>query len=833
MADREGTRQLRRRQRCGVALTLAVLAVGLVGSAAAALGQTALGQVGTPNELHFPNRAKPPNAPPVPPNSPMLVQADEIKYDYANNTVAAVGHVQIYYGGSTIEADRVIYDQKTKRLRAEGNAKLTEADGRITYGQVINLTDDYRDGFVDSLRLEAPDETRFAAERADRSQGNYTVLQNGVYTACLPCKDNPQKPPEWQVKAARIIHSDSEKMIYFEDATVDLFGLPVAYFPFMSTPDTTVKRKSGFLYPTLGSGSAYGYSLTTPYYFNLAPDYDLTVSPQYMTKQGLMLGAEWNQKLINGSYTIKAAGIFQQDPEYFASEYGPNTPETKTFRGTLLTAGQFDITNQWVWGWTGVLVTDPTFINDYALGQFNGSNLDPFHTGTSESSEGISQLYLVGRGDRSYFDLRSIYYTGYSEIDQQSQLPIVAPILDYSKTLPEQVMGGELSYKINITSLSRADASYDPISEAAITQGICANGTAETADPALLNRSNCLLRGIPGDYSRASTEVDWRRTVVTANGQMLTPFFQLRGDVASVDVDNQPGVANYITPGEHELARVMPVAGLEYRYPLIDVEPWGTQTIEPIAQLILRPNETEIGQFPNEDAQSLNFDDTTLFAVDKYSGWDRVEGGGRVNAGLQYTAQFNDAGSLNALFGQSYQLYGLNSFSVADITNTGLDSGLNTNISDYVGRVSYQPNSTYMILARARFDEATWAMERFEVETRANFDRWGVYFLYGDYAAQPDLGFLTRREGFLSGATYKLTSNWVVLGSASYDLVAHQFNSTRIGLGYIDDCVMFAVNYFTGYAYNGTATPIQNSGVTFQLSLRTLGPDSLAYAASY
>ena len=121
---------------------------------------------------------------------------------------------------------------------------------------------------------------------------------------------------------------------------------------------------------------------------------------------------------------------------------------------------------------------------------------------------------------------------------------------------------------------------------------------AETADTALLNKSNCLLRGIPGDYSRASAEVDWKRTIVTGDGQMFTPFFQLRGDVASLDVDNQPGVSNYIAPGEHELSRIMPVAGLEYRYPLIDVEPWGTQTIEPIAQLILRPNESSIGSFP-------------------------------------------------------------------------------------------------------------------------------------------------------------------------------------------------------------------------------------------
>jgi LPS-assembly protein len=830
VADLTGTRRLRRRRRYG-ALALAAVAIGCGLYFPPAFAQVS--PVAAPNELHFPPRPSRPPSSPVAANSPMLVQADEIKYDYNNNTVSAVGHVQIYYGGSTIEADRVIYDQKTKRLRAEGNARLTEANGRITYGQLINLTDDYRDGFVDSLHVEQPDDTRFAAARADRSQGNYTVMQNGVYTACEPCKDNPAKPPEWQVKAARIIHDETEKMIYFEDATVDLFGLPVAYFPFLSAPDTTVKRKSGFLFPTLSTSSAYGVAIETPYYFNLAPDYDLTLYPRFMSQQGPMMEAEWNQRLLNGSYSIRAAGLYQLDPSYFASEYGAGAAATRDFRGSILTAGQFDITNQWVWGWTGVLVSDPTFITDYSLTRFNGSNLDPFHTGTSESSEGISQLYLVGRGDRSYFDLRSIYYTGYSELDQQNQLPLVAPVLDYSKTLPEQVMGGELSYKVNLTSLSREQASYDPISEAAVENSICANGLAETADPALLNKSNCLLRGIPGVYTRASAELDWRRTVITANGQMLTPFFQLRGDVASVDVDNQPGVSNYISTGDSELARVMPVAGLEYRYPLIDVEPWGTQTIEPIAQLILRPNETDVGKFPNEDAQSLVFDDTNLFAVDKFSGWDRVEGGGRLNTGMQYTAQFNGAGSVNALFGQSYQLYGLNSYSVGDITNTGLDSGLDTNVSDYVGRVSYQPNSTYMFLARARFNEATFATERFEFETRANFDRWGVNVVYGDYAAQPDLGFLTRREGVLAGTSFKVTSNWVMLASAGYDLIAHQFNQTRLGVGYVDDCLMLAVNYFAGYAYNGTATPVRNTGVTLQISLRTLGPDVLAQAGAY
>ena len=140
-----------------------------------------------------------------------------------------------------------------------------------------------------------PDDTRMAALRADRGKGNYTVLNNGVYTACEACKDDPKKPPLWQVRAARIIHDQGEKMLYFEDATIDFFGLPMSYFPFMSMPDPTVKRKSGFLFPTFTSGTAYGVGVTLPYYFALAPNYDLTLYPTYTSQQGFLMEADWEQ----------------------------------------------------------------------------------------------------------------------------------------------------------------------------------------------------------------------------------------------------------------------------------------------------------------------------------------------------------------------------------------------------------------------------------------------------------------------------------------------------------------------------------------------------------
>jgi LPS-assembly protein len=776
-------------------------------------------------ELRFPTR------PPPPPKSKialereksgqkqMLVQANEIDYDYANNRVAAVGNVQIYYGDSTLEANRVVYDQKTKRLHAEGNVRLTEQDGKVTYGEIMDLSDDYRDGFVDSLRLDAPDQTRMAATRAERSSGNLTIFHNGVYTACLPCKDDPRKPPLWQVKAARIIHDQGEKMMYFEDARLEFFGKPIAWLPYFSAPDPTVKRKTGVLVPAITSSSVYGVALDVPYYWALAPDYDATFAPMITTKQGPLLEGEFRQRLINGAYSIRAAGIYQLDKDYFLRSDGTYTPGFRDWRGSLESTGLFALNNNWVWGWDGTVLSDRTFLQDYNPRLSRYRIIDPF---TNATSEAISQLYLSGKGNRSYFDARTIYYFGFSDADAQGQIPIIHPVIDYNYVFDRPILGGELGYRVNFTSLTRQDADFDPITQSALVNGTC----TQTANPAIKNTTSCLLRGVPGTYSRFSAEMTWRRSITDSFGQVFTPFASLRADAGAMDIKNDPAVANFIPTGTSDLARGMPTVGLEYRYPFINVQSWGTQKVEPIAQVIVRPNETQIGRWPTEDAQSLVFDDSNLFRVDKFSGWDRAEGGGRANYGVQYTTQFNQAGSVNALFGQSYSLFGLNSFANGGTTNTGLDSGLDTTRSDYVARVSYQPNNIYMFTSRFRFDNDTFSAQRIELEARANFDRWSGSLLYGDYAAQPALGIFDRQQGILGTGQVKLDANWVLLGGARYDINAGKFDQTRIGVGYVDDCLIFGLNYFTNYTYSGNVQA--NHTVMLQISLRTLGGTSVS-----
>ena len=268
----------------------------------------------------------------------------------------------------------------------------------------------------------------------------------------------------------------------------------------------------------------------------------------------------------------------------------------------------------------------------------------------------------------------------------------------------------------------------------------------------------------------------------------------------------------------------MPTVGLEYRYPFINVQPWGTTTIEPIAQVIVRPNETYAGKLPNEDAQSMVFDASNLFSVDKFSGYDRVEGGGRANVGVQATTQFDRGGSINVLFGQSYQLFGLNSFAVArpDQHRRSIPACRTRAPTMSAASTIRRTGPTRSACARASTRRRS-NVNRFEAEGRASFDRWSVSLMYGNYAAQPELGYLTRREGMLGTASVKVAANWVVSGAARWDLEANKLNQYIVGAGYVDDCFVLAANYVTSYTYSaGTTPPVLSHAFMLQIGLRTI-----------
>ena len=810
--------------------------------------------------------AQAPAAAAPPKKDKLLVEANELIYDREKDTVAAVGNAQLYYQGRSLEADKVTYDRKTKRVYAEGNARIIETNGTKYYGDKFELTDDFKNGFIDSLRSESPDKQRFSSARGERTDGETTVFDRGTYTSCEPCKDDPSKPPLWQVRAARIIHKTSEQTVYYEQATLEFYGMPVAYMPMIWGPDPTVTRKTGFMTPTIVSKKALGYGASMPYFWAVAPNMDLTFTPTFLSRQGVLTQADWRHRLNNGVYTIRAAGIFQREPDAFLPS--PLGGGDRKFRGSIETTGQFYLNEKWKFGWDLAASTDKFFFNNYRVRTESLSN--------TYLRESISQVYLTGKGDRSWFDLRGYYFRPLMSADWQKQQAVVHPVLDYDRRFQNPWLGGEVQVTANLTSLSREAAAFSGLPDKTTVGQYVAPPLFSGYTPinskgksyyytlgegcTQYTPGKCLLRGIAGDYTRASLALSWRRSFIDPIGQVWTPFASMRGDVAVLGLNNSKYVYDptnsaaygndkqrfFLADSTDVNARLMPMAGVEYRYPFIARSAGVTHQIEPIGQVVIRPNETNIGRLPNEDAQSLVFDDTILFSKNKFSGYDRVEGGVRANIGVQYTATTDSGAYANILFGQSYNVSGRNSFAKADMINTGLDSGLESRKSDYVSRVSISPNSTFTLTARGRFDEKSFALRRMEVGSVVNAGPVTLASTYVRIAPQPQLGYSIRREGWNNSLTVRLPQNWYATAGVLFDMDRYlndrayhnayptsyptykntpfRISSMNLGVGYRDECTDFSFSWVRSVSdtvLDGTTKT--GSLFLFRLELKHLG----------
>lgn len=741
----------------------------------------------------------------------MLVNAREMVYDSRSETVSAVGDVKLYYGGAVLEAERVSYDQRSARVRAFGNVVLTEPDGNVLRGESVELTDDLREGFVQSLSVNTVERTRFAAESGRRTDGNTTVLERGVYTACEACTEDPSRPPLWQVRAARIIHDEGERTVYYEDARLEFFGQPIAWLPFFSHPDPTVRRKTGFLAPVFTGSSELGVGAGVPFFWAIAPNMDLTVTPTIYSSQGFLGQAEFRHRLGNGTYTLSGAGIFQQDPSAFDDDPGPGDMEE---RWSLRTTGDFDINSRWKFGWDINVLSDRWFLEDYDL---PGSGW----------SEAVSTVFLTGEGNRSWFELRGYHFYGLSQDDIQSELPVAAPVLDYNYVLDQPVLGGEVTFNMNFTALHRDETDLEPLT--ADNASRFPGGPLTDFSRSDRNFScntfgtDCIVPGLGGTYTRASVDGQWRRQLIDPIGQVWTPFAFARGDAIWLDPDDNSVNSAFIDTGDDSFFRGMAGAGLEYRFPFVAQNRLGSHLIEPIAQVILRPDEQRIGELPNEDAQSLFFDGTTLFAWDKFSGYDRIEGGSRANIGAQYTLTMPSGSFLSVLIGQSYHLFGENSFAAGerDLTNTGLDSGLESDRSDYVSSVYLQATQQLAFATRFRFDEDDFSPNVVELESRFNKAGFSGSVIYGRYEDQPRLGFADVREGVLADAKLQVTDTVYLAGGIRYNIDEDRFDETQIGIGYLDECFALGITYAADFSDNGNDDTVHR--VLLRLALRTVG----------
>lgn len=732
----------------------------------------------------------------------LLLESDQLTYDNDRSLVIATGNVQIAYGKSTLVAGRVEYNQQSGRLIATGNVEVLEPNGNRIFAQEIDITDDFKDGFVSALNIQTADNTRIAAESAERRDGEVTEFDNGVYTACKACAENPQKPPFWSIRAAKVVVNNAKKTIEYEEPTFEFFGKPVIRLSHFSHADPAIKRKSGFLIPQIRDSEQKGFSYGQGYFFNLAPNYDLTVYGTYYIRQGFLGEAEWRHRTDNGEYSIRYAGINQQEPEAFSA----NTVDAvEDSRHTVITKGLFDINERWQLGWDALFQSDDNFARTYEIDGKDDNDI-------------TNEIFLKGIGEKNYFDLRvqdflvqsrildelsdDFFPGNQSATDQQAT---VLPLLDYNTVSGEQFSLGQISFDLNVASVSRDGAQ---ISNFDNTGGVSSS-------------PNERFTGISGQTTRASAEIEWKASSISAGGLVSTASLSVRGDAIYQDTDNLNSVGNPLLNNE-SIYRTMPAGMFEIRYPMIAQTETVSHILEPIAQIVVRPNERNIGEFANEDAQSLLFDTSNLFERDKFSGYDRVEGGTRANIGFRYSASFIEGGSVNIAAGQSFHLSGDNSFAATnDLTNAGQESGLETDRSDYVASLRVNDNDGISAGIAIRLDEEDLDLNSSKVDVGVRKTDYSVRASYTFTEAQPNYRFDNDRHEITGSGSLRLDENWRLFGSASFDIESSELYKRGLGLGYDNDCFSFSLSYtdndnrFTG----------ENSGrsIGISLGLRTIG----------
>lgn len=742
----------------------------------------------------------------------MLLEADTLVYDNDKRTVTAVGGVRIDYDGNRLVAQRVTYHRDSRRLVASGHVEIIERDGNRVFAEEIDITDDFHNGFVNALRVETTDKTYFAAESADREGGATTTFNNGVYTACEPCEERPDKAPIWRVKARKIIWDGKARTVRFENSRFEMFGFPIAFLPAFEVADPTVKRKSGLLTPGLTYNSDLGIGAIVPFYLALSDTYDATLQARYYTRQGFLGQAEWRQRFNNGQYNLKIAGIRQNDTSAFdpgSVDRGPAGSPNR-YRGMVATKGDFAINSRWNAGWDLMLQSDKNFSRTYGIIGYDA----PVQT---------SQLYLTGLGERNYFDLRAYHFKVQENIldgspqARDGMQPWVLPSFDYSAISDQPVAGGELSFNVNSRAMyrNRLDVVGDP-----------------TLAPGAPGKHVSVIHGIGGTSGRLAAEAEWKRTWLSDAGLQITPLLHFQADstyadhstssVQAIDAMAANLQVDAGTDNRSAFYRYMATIGLDLRWPLLFSMTSSSHVLEPVAQIFARPDEQYADRLgiPNEDSQSFVFDATTLFERDKFSGYDRIEGGTRANIGFRYSGSFANGWTTNAIVGQSYHLVGENSFAQPDLVNAGAYSGLETATSDYVGLIGFATPFGLSASVGARLDEQTLELRRSELRAGLNMSRGSISARYAFIQAQPLYGFADDRHEVTLGGRTKLRESWSIFGSGTYDLERSMVVHDAVGFSYDDDCFTYSMTFSQSHNRD-TREAAQTIG--FNISFRTIG----------
>ena len=208
--------------------------------------------------------------------------SDNLQVNENTNIMTAIGNVIITSDNRKITADKVEYDQTKDIAIAIGNVLITEQDGSIYEADKVTLTNEFKSIVAIPLYAKLTDKSYISAEELIKNDLGESFFNEGVYSAC-ECNVKEGEKPIWRIESKKIRHDPFSQTIYLTHPVLKIFSIPVYYIPYLSFPDWTVKRRSGFLTPTYGYSKQNRLHLKIPYYY--APKNDLTWDMTFTTHQ--------------------------------------------------------------------------------------------------------------------------------------------------------------------------------------------------------------------------------------------------------------------------------------------------------------------------------------------------------------------------------------------------------------------------------------------------------------------------------------------------------------------------------------------------------------------
>lgn len=691
-------------------------------------------------------------------NEPVTFTADNVEYDRDSNIVTATGHVEAWQNDHVVRADKVTYDRNTNVVAASGHVVLLEPDGEVLFSDYAELTQGMRDAVLRGMRSILAQNAKMVANGARRTEGKLNELSRMLYSPCNLCKSNPTAPPEWNIRAYSAVQDVENKRIEFEDAVLEMYGIPVGYTPYFSIPDPSVKRQSGFLMPNLGNNSRLGAFFALPYYWVIDKSADTTFIPTIDTRGEPQIEAIYRQRFNNGTVRLDVAGAYDEH----------------RLQGLFFGKGQFTYNEEWRYGFDVNEATSADYLRDFRMQGYGQNEL-------------ASVIYLEGFGQGSYSKLDTNFYQGLVGSVDDKQLPYVVPRYQYSYFGQSDALGGRWLFDGGGFNVLRMEGTN--------TQRI--NGSLEYELPEI---------GRWGDV--------WK--------------FRLHVDSAAYNATDLSGPPNFSSANAAGSAQVMPAASAMLNWPFMRTgSGGGSQLIEPIAQVILRPNkgESSYTRIPNEDSLDLFFSDMNLFSLNRFPGIDREEGGMRADVAL-HGAWYGEKGTVfDALIGQSYREHASDALFLPE-------SGLQGTVSDIVARAYFAPSNWIDFTARTRLDHSNFDIRYADATTAfgPTAFKLNLGYLYSStdpfYALdtppgqQPTESYFQPRNELTMGFSTKY-GHWKLSGYARRDLEHSSMVAVGANGSYEDECFIVALSFFRLFTnYNGSSNI---TGATVNLTFKTLG----------